>query len=296
MKTIPTLLATAAFTLTAPAASTIDASNQYAWSANLGWTNWREANAGADGAVAGEYVCSGYIWSANVGWIHLGDGTPADGIRYSNSTGPDFGVNLQEHFVSGGVPRARLRGFAYGANIGWINFETLGNPELSLSTGRLSGYAWSANCGWINLGDATFAVQTNTIRPGTDTDADGIADAFEFQYTDPDTLDLFTATSDRDNDGASDVAEYLANTDPLNANSLLSFTAFSIGSPGYSLTWTSSPARRYHIETGTDLLAPARTLTLDNILPDGITTTRDGVIPASLRRFFRVQAFLPLSP
>ena len=34
------------------------------------------------GAAIGEYVCSGYIYSGYVGWIHLGDGTPANGIQY----------------------------------------------------------------------------------------------------------------------------------------------------------------------------------------------------------------------
>ena len=296
MKTILTLLTAAALTVATHAASTIDASSKYAWGANFGWTNWRDANAGADGAVVGEYVCSGYVWGANVGWIDLGDGTPDYGIRYSNATDTDFGVNLQEHIVSGGVPRAKLRGFAYGANIGWINFEFMGNPELSLETGRLSGYAWSANCGWINLGDATFAVQTNTIIPGVDSDGDGIADAFEFQYTNPDTLAFFTATSDRDGDGASDAEEYASGTNPLDANSRLRITAFNASSPGFSLTWTSSPTRRYRIETKTDLLAPAWTLALDNILPDGITTTRGGATPASSQRFFRVQAFLPFAP
>jgi hypothetical protein len=296
MKTILTLLTAAVLTIATRAAATIDASNRYAWGANLGWTNWRDASAGVDGAVVGEYVCSGYVWSANVGWIHLGNGAPADGIRYSNSSGTDFGVNLQEHFVSGGVPRARLRGMAYGANIGWISFEPTGNPQLSLSTGRLSGYAWSANCGWINLGDATFAVQTNTIVPGTDTDGDAIADAFEFQFTNPDTLTLFTATSDFDGDGASDLDEYASGTDPLDPNSSLRIIAFDASEEAFSLTWTSSPTRRYRIQTKINLLDPAWTLALDNIPPDGTTTTRAGAAPASTQRFFRVQAFPPLAP
>ena len=45
--------------------------------------------------------------------------------------------------------RGNLRGFAYGANIGWINFETNGGPKIDLLTGNLSGYIYSANCGWI---------------------------------------------------------------------------------------------------------------------------------------------------
>jgi hypothetical protein len=282
--------------LTSRAASTIDAVNKYAWAANLGWTNWRDANATNDGVVIGEYVCSGYVWGANVGWINIGSGTPANGIQYSNTSGTDFGVNLTGHFVSGGVPRAQLRGFAYGANIGWINFESTGNPEISLSTGRLSGFAYSANCGWINLGDPLGFVQTNTIRPGADTDGDGIADAYEFTYTNPDSLAVLTATGDRDGDGESDRDEYLANTNPLDPNSGLKITAFNTVPTTFSLTWTSTPTRRYRIESKTDLTAASWTLTLDNILPDGATTTRAGASVPSVQRFFHVQAFLPLAP
>ncbi len=290
MKTLPSLLVLLLLQLAALAASTINPTNKYAWGANIGWTNW-------SGAVIGEYVCSGYIWGANVGWISLGGGIPANGIQYSNSSGTDFGVNLTGQFVSGGVPRAQLRGFAYGANIGWINFESTGKPEVSLAIGRLSGFAYSANCGWINLGDATAFVQTDTIQPGADSDGDGIADAFEFIYTNPDTLAVFTATSDRDGDDESDRDEYLANTNPLDPSSALKITAFDAAPKSFSLTWTSTATRRYRIESTTDLTAPTWSLTLDDILPAaGATTTRGGSTTTSPQRFFRVQAFLPLAP
>src|SRR2546423_15704521 len=55
------------------ALTTIDATNQYAYGANIGWMDWRgDTN---NGAVIGEYGCSGYIYAANVGWINLGSGS-----------------------------------------------------------------------------------------------------------------------------------------------------------------------------------------------------------------------------
>src|SRR5437588_1415892 len=57
------------------AATTINPTNKYAYGANIGWIDWRgDTN---NGAVIGEYVCSGFIYSANVGWINLGSGSPA---------------------------------------------------------------------------------------------------------------------------------------------------------------------------------------------------------------------------
>ena len=291
------ILASLALLLTAAglrAATTINVTNSFAYGANIGWLNWRGDV--TNGAVVGEYVCSGSIWSANCGWISLGSGVPANGIQYGNASGTDFGVNLAGHFISAGIPRAQLRGFAYGANIGWINFETTGNPEISLSTGRLSGFAYSANCGWIDLASATAFVQTDTIRPGADTDGDSLADAYEFTHTNPDSLAVLTASGDADGDGESDVQEYLANTNPRDPTSALRITNFNTVSTAFSLTWTSNATRRYRLENKTDLLAATWTLTLDNILPDGTATTRNGATAASPQRFFRVQAFLPLTP
>src|SRR5262245_524566 len=121
--------------------STITTTNRYACGANIGWIDWRAD--GTNGAVIGAYVCSGYIYSGNVGWIHLGSGSPVNGIRYQNNSGSDYGVN---HDGFGA-----LRGFAYGANIGWIQFEEQGAPTVDPKTGHLGGSVYSANCGWISL-------------------------------------------------------------------------------------------------------------------------------------------------
>src|SRR6059058_4371091 len=114
------------------AVTSINPTNKYAYGANVGWIDWRgDTN---NGAVIGEYVCSGFIYSANVGWINLGSGSPANGIQYLNTAPGDFGVNQD------GL--GNLCGYAYGANIGWINFENLGAPKVDLATGKLSGYAY----------------------------------------------------------------------------------------------------------------------------------------------------------
>ncbi|HEX8076544.1 MAG TPA: hypothetical protein VF511_01920, partial [Chthoniobacterales bacterium] len=162
----------------AQAASTINASNANAYGANIGFVNWKPS--AADGVSIGEFICSGYMYGANVGWINMGSGNPANHVQYSNSSATDFGVNYTIDPASPG--QANLRGFAYGANIGWINFENTGNPRVLFSNGRLRGFAWSANCGWINLDDLNVFVQTDTIAAGVDSDADGMADAFEFLY------------------------------------------------------------------------------------------------------------------
>lgn len=294
MKLTGSILINAVAITTLQAATTIDSADKYAWAGNLGWTNWHDL--AATGAVIGEYICSGYLWSANCGWIHLGDGTADNGIYYSNTSGSDYGVNVQEPTASGGASTAKLRGYAYAGNLGWIHFENQGNPRISLQTGQLTGYIWSANCGWINLDDASHFVVSNAILPGIDSDGDGIADAFEFTYTLPDSLATLSRTGDFDGDGKTDLEEYLAATDPTDSQSILRITNFAITTGGYSLTWTSSPARFYRIISSTTLLPGSWEIRLDQIVPDGHSTMREFTALAAARQFFRVEVYKPLVP
>jgi hypothetical protein len=68
-----------------------------------------------------------------------------------------------------------LRGYAYGANIGWINFEANGAPVVNFASGNLSGYAYSANVGWISLSNAMAFVQTASLTPANDLCSGAIA-------------------------------------------------------------------------------------------------------------------------
>jgi hypothetical protein len=269
------------------AATTIDAVNKYAWGANLGWMDWRGDT--ANGAVIGQYVCSGYIYAANVGWINLGSGAATNGIYYQNLSASDFGVNQD------GL--GNLRGFAYGANIGWINFENNGAAKVDLKTGKFSGSVYSANCGWISLSNAFAFVQTDTIAPGVDTDGDGIADAWELLHFG--NLTTANATSNFDGDPATDLQEYLADTDPKDATSYLRITAYATAPTGTTnaLTWTSALTRLYHVQESLNLGGPIwYDSTLGLISPDGATTTRNATDTNAPIRFYRVQAAFPLGP
>ncbi len=133
------------------AQTNIDPTNKYAWGENIGWTNWRDANGGADGVFVGATFLSGQVWSESRGWINVGNGAGP----YANTDDTNFGVNIDLN--------GDLNGFAWGENMGWINFgwATAGNPDrprFDAGAGRFRGFAWSEQDGWINLDDAVSFV------------------------------------------------------------------------------------------------------------------------------------------
>src|ERR1017187_3111703 len=264
------------------AATTIDAINRYAYGANIGWMDWYAD--GANGAVIGAYVCSGYIYSANVGWINLGSGSPANQIQYQNNSAADFGVNQD------GL--GKLSGYAWGANIGWVNFETNGAPRVNLLTGQLSGYVWSANCGWISLSNAVAYVQTDTISPRA-LAPDGLPIAWllaNFGTTN------VNASADPDHDGMSNAQEYLAGTNPNDANDNLRISAITHGvyGPTYTtLQWTSVPTRFYAIQQTAALVDSPFA---DRFVLPFAGANSAGFDDTQTNGFYRVRAFRPLTP
>ena len=268
------------------AATTINPVNKYAYGANLGWQDWRgDTNSGA---VIGEYVCSGYLYFANGGWINLGGGGPTNGIQHQNLSASDFGVNQDG--------TGNLRGYAYGANIGWINFEPNGAPKVDLKTGKLTGYIYSANCGWISLSNAFACVQTDNLTRGTDSDANGLPDAWERKNFGGLGVNL---DADPDHDGLSNLQEYLAGTNPNDVNDGLAVTAYGTmtGGTQSTMTWRSTSTRCYYIQQTLSLNSP---LWFDSglglIAPDGASTMRIFASTNAPMQFYRVQAVRPLSP
>ncbi len=41
--------------------------------------------------------------------------------------------------------------YAYGENVGWINFKPSKGPGVTVSDANITGYVWAENIGWINL-------------------------------------------------------------------------------------------------------------------------------------------------
>jgi hypothetical protein len=154
--------------------SNVLTTEKFAWGENVGWLNWRDANAHLDGVYVGGSFLRGWIWGENIGWINVGGGLGP----YANTNGANFGVNIDQ--VNG-----NLHGFAYAENVGWINFDggalaaPPNNARYDPAAKRFRGYAWAENVGWINL-DQALSPQFAATGPIKDCDSDGDVDGVDF--------------------------------------------------------------------------------------------------------------------
>ncbi len=162
------MIGLAALTLTTVVVADSNIANpkKFAWSENVGWLNWRDANSTAQGieVYEGSYL-RGSVWGENVGWINLGSGA----APYANTNNTNYGVNI----AAGGA----MSGYAWSENLGWINFGPhIGNARWDAAAFRARGYAWSENAGWINLDDSVDLICS---IPG-DMNSDGVVNSLDF--------------------------------------------------------------------------------------------------------------------
>lgn len=132
-----------------------------------------------------------------------------------------------------------------------------------------------------------------------DTDGDGIADWWEQKHFG--NLTTANATSDFDGDGADDLAEYGADTNPKDITSYLKIVSHShnLSLTQSTLTFTTVPSRLYRIEYSNDLgqSDPWHDSALGTFAPSsGSTTTKTISYPGNPKKFFRAVAVVPLTP
>lgn len=124
------------------AAAPIADGDQYAWSENGGWLNFKAG--GGDVQVYPDHL-EGFVWHENLGWIRLGTSTQGGTHSYFNTASDNYGINRNN--ASGA-----LSGLAWSENAGWINFApTYGGVTVNLASSAFSGYAWGENIGWIKF-------------------------------------------------------------------------------------------------------------------------------------------------
>jgi len=121
-----------------------------------------------------------------------------------------------------------------------------------------------------------------------DSDANGLPDWWEQRF-----LGHLTGTdpgADEDHDGASNLAEWLAGTNPADAASNLRLHAqASVGSPGPVVSWPSVAGKVYRLERSTNLLSGFNSVVRSNILATPpLNTETDSAVGFGNSRFYRL--------
>ena len=172
---------------------------------NCGWMNWRDAGtpAGTSGDVRPHVVSVGadLVREHRLGQPGRRHPGPWGRVRQRQR----LGLGRQHH-----AGTEHLTGYAWGENVGWINFSggamALSANPARLEGGRLRGYAWGENIGWINLDNATHFV---ALECRADTNHDGILSPADFTAW----IAAFNASApecDQNGDGLCNPADFTA--------------------------------------------------------------------------------------
>lgn len=124
---------------------------------------------------------------------------------------------------------------------------------------------------------------TGTNNFSGDTDEDGLPDAWEMQYFG--TLN-YGPSDDPDHDGLSNYQEYIAGTNPNNANSVLRVTEITSAGGQVHLTWNSVAGKTYTIYSASQVGGPYTPVFTMPSAGDGQTSTN--LTGSALNQFYRV--------
>lgn len=130
--------------------------------------------------------------------------------------------------------------------------------------------------------------------PYPDANANGMPDGWEMEYFG--SLGK-SANGDEDGDGHSNLAEYLAATDPVNATSRLVISSVTQTAPGsgqFTVRWTSAVGRTYTVLRATQLTSgPWTPVSSPSAGTGGELSFTDTPPGAETRVFYKVQVTLP---
>lgn len=168
--------------------------------------------------------------------------------------------------------------YHYSKSLGaWIPYAT--HDPSSFISSRVS-----AHYDWI----------TNTI-PDFDSNTNGIPDWWELQYSG--SIHGLPADGDTDLDGQSNLAEWIARTDPTHAASRFGITAINWSNNLVALSFQGWTDRLYRVEVSDALSSNAawHTASSNDFAGNGGTTTWSDINQTATvtSRFYRLNALLP---
>ena len=168
--------------------------------------------------------------------------TVAPGGNLSPGNELTFELNLADPFVLGYLRSALQKGRLdlMASSLHQVSGQFGGEPFPSLAT--------RFNSALLDP-PTTMDLEVTVVRD-LDTDTDGLPDDWEEFYF---TNLTQTATADFDHDDASNLQEFLAGTDPTDANSVFKITSVPAANQQTELRWLNLPSRHFEVDFSDNL-------------------------------------------
>jgi hypothetical protein len=140
--------------------------------------------------------------------------------------------------------------------------------------------------GQLTLGRYSVQILSRQALPTLDADGDGLVNGWEQQHFGDPVIAL--ASADQDEDGASNLQEQAAGTDPNAAASVLQFTGVRVESGQVFLDWIGGQSARQVLQQASDVNGPWNAI-YTNTPPTAVSNSITIALPVASASLFRIQ-------